>query len=95
VVDNLRPADDVNLTISKLRALQAELQSRDSVVHGLAASNEPQLLVRKDKVIIIFVHVIIIFLSRQNFRDDGSLREVISLLSVIQVKQVSGEVVSA
>jgi len=51
VADNLRSADDVSSTVSRLRSLQAELQSRDNVTHGLANVNDQQqVLARKDKV---------------------------------------------
>ena len=51
MADNLRSGDDITSTINRLRSLQAELQSRDYVGHGLTNSNEQQPIVRKDKVL--------------------------------------------
>ena len=47
VLDTLRPAGDMNSTISRLQSLQAELQSRDDAV---ARGNDQQLVARRDKV---------------------------------------------
>ena len=49
VVDTLRPADDVNATVNRLRSLQAHLESRDNALNG-PANNELQLIAHKDKV---------------------------------------------
>jgi len=59
VMDHPRLGDDLSSAMNRLRALQAELQSRDNInnvnnVHGTASNSEQQLsAARKDKVIVI------------------------------------------
>ena len=49
VVDTRCPCtEDIKSTVDRIRCLQAELDSRDSVVHGPTNNNE--LVARKDKV---------------------------------------------